>query len=310
MVRAAKMYYELEATQARIAQELGLTRWQVGRLLSEARDVGVVRIEIIPRALRETEIEVQLQRAFGLRDAIVVPTGDNEDSAILLERVTKAAATYLTSINPKQDLLAISWGRTMSGIARNLPQRWSPGLHVVLVNGATTLRSSTTRNAAVAEEIAQSAGGSATLLPAPAIVGQRSTRDALEADPVITRVLKLAHEAPIALFGMGGASHHSVLLNSGYLEPEDIDRLRDLGAVGDILGRFVDADGAVVDTKIDNRTVGLRLTALKQKERSIGVVSGREKHGIALASLRAGHVSVLITDQATACYALENQRAG
>ena len=165
MVQAAKMYYDLQATQADIATELGLTRWQVGRLLTEARDVGIVHIEIKPRAMRRTELEIDLQRRFDLRDAIVVPTGEREDTAILMERVAQAAATYLTSLNPKPDLLAISWGRTMSSVARFLPQRWSPGLHVVLVNGATTLRSSSTRNSAVAEEIAQSAAGTATLLP-------------------------------------------------------------------------------------------------------------------------------------------------
>lgn len=309
MVQAAKMYYDLEATQADIASELGLTRWQVGRLLTEAREVGVVQIEIKPRAMRRTELESDLQRRFDLRDAIVVPTGEREDAAILMERVAQAAATYLTSLNPKPDLLAISWGRTMSSVARFLPQRWSPGLHVVLVNGATTLRSTTTRNSAVAEDIARSAGGSATLLPVPAIVGKSSTRNVLEADPVIARVLKLAQEAKVALFGMGGASHHSVLLNSGYLEPGDIDRLRTQGAVGDILGRFVDADGVIVDSEIDDRTVGLRLDALHRKERSIGVVCGHEKHEIALAALRARYASVLITDEATATYALESLNA-
>ena len=33
MVQAAKLYYGLDRNQSEIAQELGLTRWQVGRLL-------------------------------------------------------------------------------------------------------------------------------------------------------------------------------------------------------------------------------------------------------------------------------------
>ena len=44
----AKLHYGLERTQGQIAEELGLTRWKVSRLLSDARELGLVRIEIVP----------------------------------------------------------------------------------------------------------------------------------------------------------------------------------------------------------------------------------------------------------------------
>ncbi|MDP2779721.1 sugar-binding transcriptional regulator [Devosia sp.] len=305
MVQVAKMHYDLERTQSEIASELGLTRWQVSRLLSDSRAQGIVRIEITPRSNRKAELEVQLQQEFSLRDAIVVPMGDITDSDLLMESVAQAAAKYLASITPLPDLIGVSWGRTMSAVARFLPQNWNPGAHIVLVNGSTTLRQTSARTSAVAEEFAQTAGGTATLLPVPAIMGKKSTRDALEQDPVIERVLAFAETAGLVCFGMGGLSHHSVLLNSGYLTEADIDRLKSLGAVGDILGRFVDAEGRIVDPILDDRTVGLRLDALARKARSIGVVAGQEKHEIAAAALRAKYVSVLITDEATARYVLE-----
>ncbi|MGN8023943.1 sugar-binding transcriptional regulator [Phyllobacterium sp. 22229] len=305
MVRVAKLYYDLERTQSEIATELGLTRWQVGRLLIEAKELGVVRIEITPRAYRRTELEVRLQQQFGLRDAIVVPSGGTTDSALLMESVAQAAAKYLAGLNPKADLIGVSWGRTMSAVAKFLPNNWNPGVHVVLVNGSTNLRSTSTHTSAVAEEFARAGNGIATLLPVPAILGKKSTREVLEDDPIIERVLKLAMEADVVCFGMGGITHESVLLSSGYLEEADIDRLKDAGAVGDILGRFLDKDGNIVDETIDDRTVGLRLDYLKTKQRSIGVVAGEEKLQIALAALKAGFVSVIVTDEATARYALE-----
>jgi deoxyribonucleoside regulator len=305
MVRVAKLYYDLERTQSEIATELGLTRWQVGRLLTEAKELGVVRIEITPRAHRKTELEVQLQQEYGLRDAIVVPSGGTRDSALLMESVAQAAAKYLAGLNPKADLIGVSWGRTMSAVAKFLPGNWNPGVHVVLVNGSTNLRSTSARTSAVAEEFAQAGSGTATLLPVPAIVGKKSTRDALEEDPIIGRVLTLAEQADVVCFGMGGISHQSVLLNSGYLNEDDIDRLRDAGAVGDILGRFIDREGRIVDQSIDERTVGLRLESLTRKQRAIGVVSGEEKLDIAVAALKARYVSVLVTDEATARHALE-----
>lgn len=204
MVQVAKLYFDLDRTQSQIADELGLTRWQVGKLLTEARAEGVVRIEITPRVSRKTSLEVALQQRFRLRDAVVVPMGEITDPALLIESVGQAAARYLATLNPKPALLGVSWGRTMAAVARALPQGWNTGAHIVLVNGNSALHATTSRNAAVAEAFAQSAGGQATLLPVPAIVGKPSTRQALEEDPIIGRVLALAEAAPVVCFGMGG----------------------------------------------------------------------------------------------------------
>lgn len=300
MVQVAKAYYDLDRTQAQIAGDLGLTRWQVGKLLTEAKAEGIVRIAITPRIGRTTALEVDLQRAFGLRDAVVVPTGDITDPALLTEMVAQAAATYLANLSPRPALLGISWGRTMSAVARALPPGWNPGAHVVLVNGSTALSATNARNAAVAEDFAQAAGGTATLLPVPAIVGRPGTRAALEDDPIVARVLALAQAAPVACFGMGELSENSILVASGYLAPQDVPRLRAMGAVGDILGRFITATGQTADPELDARTIGLPLDALRQKTHAIGIVAGADKHAIAAAVLRAGYASVIVTDEATA----------
>jgi deoxyribonucleoside regulator len=305
MVQVAKLYYDLDRTQSQIATELGLTRWQVGRLLTEAKESGVVRIEITPRTGRRTSLEVELHRKFGVREAIVVPTGEIDDQTLIIDSVAQAAATHLASLSPKPSLMGVSWGRTMAAVARALPKDWCPGLNVVMVNGSTALTTTTSRNSAVAEEFAQSAGGRATLLPVPAILGSRSTRDALEQDPIIERILQLAEEAPVVCFGMGGLTHRSVLLDSGYLYDEDIAGLRDLNSVGDIMGRFVDRKGEIVDRNLDDRTIGLRLKSLTKKERAIGVAAGEDKHLIAAACLRAGYITDLVTDEGTALRILE-----
>lgn len=304
MVRVAKLYYDLEHTQGDIASELGLTRWQVGRLLTEAKELGVVRIEIMPRSLRRTDLESQLQQRYGLKDAIIVPSGGGTDVALLTERVAQAAATYLAALNPKPALIGVSWGRTMSAVARFLPNNWNPGVHVVLVNGATHLHSTSTQLSSVAEEFARAGNGTATLLPVPAIVGKSSTREVLEDDPIIARVLKLAIETEIVCFGMGSINLQSVHLSNGYLNETDMDRLKDKGAVGDILGRFVDEDGRIIDNALNDRTIGMHLDHLKTKQLSIGIVAGKEKHQMAAAALKAGYVSVIITDEVTAQYVL------
>lgn len=306
MLQVAKRYYDLDQTQAQIATDLGLTRWQVGRLLTEAKAEGVVRIEITPRANRATGLEVGLQTRWSLREAIVVPMGGATDPALLNEGIAQAAARWLAALQPRPALMGVSWGRTMAALARALPPHWAPGLEVVLVNGAAALTVSDLSTSAVAEAVAQAAGGSATLLPVPAVLGQSATRDALEADPVIARALARAEAAPLLAFSMGGVSESSALCAQGYLTPQDMAALRARGAVGDILGRFVTAEGAIADPALDARTLGLRLDRLPAKPLTLALVAGPEKQAVARAALRAGYVSVLVTDDSTARTLLED----
>jgi deoxyribonucleoside regulator len=306
MLQVAKLYYDLDKTQSEIAAEVGLTRWQVSRLMREARDIGVVRIEIVPRSQRRPDVEVELQRAFGLREAIIVPGGPSHDESILLESVAQAAGQYLASISPRVELIGVSWGRTMAAVARWLPPAWNDGVHVVLVNGATNFHSPSHQANAVAERFAQAGNGRATLLPVPAIVGKQSTREALEQDPVIADVLALAEAAPVVCFSLGALSTDSVLVESGYIGPAKIDALRARGAIGDILGHFIDARGGIADPELDARTLGLRPEHLPNRERAIAITTGRAKHPVVMACLRAGYINVLITDEATARYCLEH----
>ena len=49
LVRASRLYYELGETQNAIAEQLGVTRPQVSRLLKRARAEGIVEIRIVDR---------------------------------------------------------------------------------------------------------------------------------------------------------------------------------------------------------------------------------------------------------------------
>ncbi|MGO4724086.1 MULTISPECIES: sugar-binding transcriptional regulator [unclassified Inquilinus] len=308
MVQAAKLYYDLDRNQSEIAQELGLTRWQVGRLLQEARETGIVRIEIVPRAQRRPDLESRLQARWGLREAIVVPgpaSGDSiADEGIAIDAVAQAAGQYLAALTPRPALVGVSWGRTMTAVARRLPPRWNDGVQVVLMNGATNIRGTAFRTNAVAEGFAEAGNGSATLLPVPAIVGNPATRTVLEEDPVIAGILDIARKAPVACFGMGPMTTRSVLVDSGYLDAGEIAALQRAGAVGDVLGRFLDAQGRIVSPELDARTIGLRPEALRDKAYAIGVAAGAHKAGIARACLAARYINVLVTDAATAAQLL------
>ena len=307
-VRAAELYYEENKTQDEIGSLLGLTRWKVGRLLSQARELGIVRIEIIHPRARKLSLERELCERFSVADAVVVPSPT--DGSSVADRVAEAAADYLRALRPVPGILGVSWGRTVDAVAEHLPQGWARGVDVVQINGGVSLNRRAGTAASTAVAIARSGGGQATLLPSPAILEHRKTRLAIEADRTVAGVLERAAGASAYLYSAGVADTSSVLVDSGYLSREGIAQLVARGAVGDVVGRYIDADGNIVDHELDGRTVGVSLEQLRSATVAIAVISGESKHAIARAVVASSLCSVFITDEATARAVLDYPDSG
>jgi deoxyribonucleoside regulator len=299
------MYYGMELTQEQIGTRLGLSRFKVGRLLDRAVRESIVRIEIVHPAARLIEIEETLVERFGLRAAVVADAGSGADgtgdAGMAREVVAHAAAGYLGTRRPTGSI-GVSWGRTMLQVARALEPGWTEATEIVQLNGATSRSATPTRANEIVDRFGTTAGAAIRLMPAPAIVGSAALRLALEADPSVGDTLEAARRAPFAIFSLGIPTPESVLVESGSLSPADQARLHDAGAVGDVLGRFLAADGRIALPDLDERTVGLPVAELATKTDAIGVAAGPGRGPIALAAIRAGCVNVLVADEATASW--------
>jgi len=304
-IRAAELYYEENLTQEEIGRNLQITRWKVGRLLTQAKDEGFVRIEILHSRARRPQLERRLREERGLADAVVVSRAGVRSEDELQQRVAQAAADHLTGLRPSPRVLGVSWGRTLSDIAHHLRDGWSQATDVVQINGGVSMSQRPGTAAATAVSIAQKGGGTAALLPSPAILEQRATKEAIEADRVVARVLDAARSANAYLFSAGAADHGSVHVDSGYLTTPDIDRLVAAGAVGDVVGRYIDAGGRIVDADLDARTVGLSLDDLRRADSAIAAIAGAPKRAIASAVVASGLCTVLVTDESTAQHLLD-----
>jgi deoxyribonucleoside regulator len=76
--------------------------------------------------------------------------------------------------------------------------------------------------------------------------------------------------------------------------------LVDKGAVGDVVGRYIDATGRIVDPELDQRTIGIDHDQLRKATRAIAVIAGPNKHAIARAVVTSGLCTTLVTDEDTA----------
>ncbi len=297
MAQVARLYYEDNETQEEIASALTLSRPKISRLLQQARDEGIVQISIYDPSDRDEALAHRLVQVFGLKTAIVVPTG----AGLTNRHLGHAAARYLMETLHDGDTLGIGWGRTLCEVVNALPDREREAhVHVLpLVGGLGQVAPSFQVNE-LAQRLAVSFGGTWQCLYAPAILQSREALNSLATQPDIQRITERWDHLKFALVGIGNSDFHSEVqvLFIDYLRPEVQASLRAAGAAGDICVRFFDGHG--IPCPSDVSVLGIDLAQLKAVEHVIAVAGGANKVDAILGALQGGYVSVLITDSAAA----------
>lgn len=293
-LRAAQMYYLQDMTMDAIARELRTSRSSVSRLLSHARDTGLVEIQIHPPQGQELRLEGAIRSRFGIA-AHVVPTPQNLSDVERFERVAMSAARLLPVHFDANMTLGIAWGSTLDAISRHLPKKEAHNSTVVQLNGAgNTFTTGVDYASEILQRFGQAFGSSIQQFPVPAFFDDRRTKEAMWRERSTRRVLELQARCDVILFGLGSpfAEVPSRVYIGGYLDRDDYRSLREDKVVGDIATVFFRADGSWKDVELNARATGPAFTVLGRASRRICVVSGRQK----LPSLRGAIATRLITD--------------
>jgi deoxyribonucleoside regulator len=309
ILRASRFYYEDGLTQKEVADELGLSRPMVSRLLSEARAKGVVRISIIDPFARSTELEAQLVETFHLSRAVVT-AGDGLAGYALVRRIGLAAAEYLRGAVQEGQLVGVGWGRTVEATIDLLSDTRQPALDAVPLIGGLGQRASSFQVNDLARRLAEAFGGTWQALYAPAFVADPQARNMLLNHPDVRTLLTSWDELDTALVGIGffAFRRQASMFFSEYLEDALLKELEERETVGDLCGRFFDVHGQ--QCALQQEIIGVRLEQLKATSHTIGVAGGPEKVGAILGALRGGYVHVLVTDSLTAQAVLDLHTQG
>jgi DNA-binding transcriptional regulator LsrR (DeoR family) len=300
LYRIAQAYYEEDLTQAEIAERFGISRIKVSRLLTRAREEGVVRITVVPPQEGDAELERQLEERFGLDEAIVAEP-DSGTYPDVVDAVGKAAAQYVVRVLEDGQTLGVTWGNSILATVMALPSASLPECRTVQLLGGLGELEAEIHGAELVRRAAERLGCRPRNIHAPGIVASRAVRDALVADPQVADTLELGRTADVALLGIGALGPHSVLRGHGsVLSEADCAELLEMGVVGDIALRFFNADGEPVMTPYTDRTIGVSLEDLASMGKRVGIAGGREKEAAVLAALNGRHVNVLVTDARTA----------
>jgi len=301
LYRIAQAYYVDGLTQKQIANRFGLSRPKVSRLLKKGRDNGIISISLTPPPNGMASLEHELEQRFGLQEAVVVPVSDPAHHPTVVRELGPLAAECLIRCISGDEVIATAWGTSILAMSDALSYGSWPGVTVVQLLGGLGPVETLEHSAELTQHLARKLGAKLRLLPAPGIVASRQMAEALKSDAQISAVLKLAAEADIALVGLGAPTSHSIVLRTGtILSSEDLVRLQELGAVGDIALRYMDKDGNPIDLEINERIIGLTLEQIRKIPRVIGIAGGTAKLEMIRAALHGSILDVLVTDLATA----------
>lgn len=298
IIEAAKLYYQFDYTQLAIAEKLGISRPTVSRLLQQAKNHGYVKIEIVDPFNNNNELEKSLQHKYQIEEVKIAYAGEQDDQ-VMLQAMSDKAAEYIHDIVKDGDVLGVTWGRTMYRVANALQKKDVKGVEVIQLKGGIGLSDVNTYDSETVYKFAEAFHTVPRYLPLPVLVDSPEVKEVIESDRYMHRLIELGKQANIAVFTVGTVDTDSMLFRLGYLTTDEKELLHK-EAVGDICSRFFKSTGEVCESDIKNRTIGIQLEELKQKEKSILVAGGTRKLEAIHGALLGQYANVFITDQYTA----------
>jgi deoxyribonucleoside regulator len=308
LLRCCYLYYQEDMGIQEIGQQLGISRFRVSRYLKEARERGIVQIQIRDPKIKYEQVALQLERTFALSRAVVVATPYDPDPDATRLAIGQAATCLFCDLRPDTSI-GITWGRTIAYMVRELPPNACQAERVVELVGGFGQITSTVSARAVALWSSEKLKAECTQLPAPIICESDETARSLLAESSVRQTLTLAAQCDMAVVGVAPLAPSSLLFQAGYLSEDDLDDLIAANAVGSILGRFFDANGYECDTKFRTRAISLTFDAYLQIPERIVLAGGYEKVQGILGLIRGGLITTLVTDSDTAIAVLEaNER--
>jgi lsr operon transcriptional repressor len=290
MIKTAWYYYFENMTQQQIADVLGVTRLRVIKLLDKARETGIIQFKLRQDGVDRIQLEKKLMELYGLKDAFVVPAMPGRTE--VNENIAKAAAMYVRDRLTDTGFINIGYGDTPSRVLNNLATMAQNPISCVSLTGGVNYYLPDTRSNVFNAKL--------YLMPAPLLASSKDMSDAMRQEASFQEISRMVRLASISVIGIGSMHESATIIKSGILSKNDFLYLTMKGAVGDVLSHFIDKDGNLVESPVEDRLISTDLTTLRELKNVIGVAAGEDKVEAIRATLKGKYLDVMITDEPTA----------
>lgn len=301
MVHVSRMYYIEGLTQQSIAKELGISRSYISMILSEARELGIVEINIKnPLASNET-LSNELSQAFGISNCYVTPT-----VVTALTPLTKILAAQGAIVAEKlienHSTVGVAWGMTCYEFMKAFSE--NSGLFdvnvVPLIGGSHHLSSEYQLNEMV-RLFAEKLRGTPSFIYAPALAESIEDKALHMKSQYMQSIAEKWRKIDLAVVGVGSPPDYysdksqfdSVALHKSYEDNPD-------KTVGDIGARRFNIQGQFLKNDYNERIMGIDEEGLKSAKNVLSIAAGHHKVLSIIGALRLNIITHFVTDENTA----------
>ena len=298
MIAAARAYYMEDKSKIEIADELGVSRFVVARLLTEARETGLVTITINTGGVL-ADMSARVRDHCGIRNALVIEAyGTVPD---VRAAVGHATGTYLGETLCADEVLGIGWGRTLTAMIEDLHHL--PPVDIVQLTGSI---GSNAHNSAM--ELARRAslvsGRASRVMFAPFYVPDIHAADVLRRQPEAADVIRMYDSLTTAVVAVGSLRPR-ITQTLDQIPPETMQWLVAHGAQAEICGIPFDRGGKVIGQHFLRHCLAVRVEQLRKTPRVVAAVSDTRKAEAVMSICRSGVVNELVLDVELAQAVLE-----
>jgi len=286
----ARAYYLEDRSKVSIAEEVGLSRFQVARLLQVARTAGVVRIEVNSPGTVDRELSALIQQRFGIRRALVVAA----PTAVPLTDVGRKLAEVMKETVGAGQVVGLSWSRALRSMAEQLHD--IPSCTFVQLAGHMSPEGETMGSVELVRHVAEVSAGESMPIYAPFLVPSAEAAAALITQPDIARAVSQFDRLDVAFISIGAWGPSTSIIYDA-MDEQERREARARGAVGDINGRLFDATGDIVDPSIDDRTIAISFDQLRKTPEVVCSSYGAARAEATLSAIRAELATTWVMDQ-------------
>ncbi len=292
----ARSFFLDGRSKSEIATDLGISRFKVARILDEARELGIVRIEIrVPGGL-DSPLAAELAGAFGLRHAVVVDVPE-VSLALMRQALARAAAGLLGEIVTPTDVLGVGYGRTLTLMADCVDRL--AGCPVVQLTGALIGVNPAENSIELVRQIADRSGGACYQMYAPQVLPDPGTAALLRLQPEVAEAYRQFDRVTKAVVAVGSWDPPHSQLFDALPDSDRADLLR-REVIAEVCAVLLDREGRQVAADFTDRCISIDGVRLRQVEDVIAVAGGAAKAGALRAVLRGGYATSVVVNTSLA----------
>ncbi len=278
----ARRYYLEDQRQSDIAQELGVSRPLISRMLSEARELGIVEITIHKPGARTARLLERLRLSSSIRGGVLVEDGKDNDATN--QALSQGAVELLGQLGARR--LGVGWGYLIGQLVTWLEEHPQPDSAVTDICPLVGNASIPARNYQSNENVrlmAQQLGATPHFLYLPALPESLEEKQVLCSTEVYRQTHQQWERLDTALVNIGdypSSPDFASLVRYGGL-------LQQQRACGRMLIYYFNEGGTVIQSDQDF-AIQIPLETLKRCPNIIGVCSANTSAKALGGALKSG----------------------